>query len=1119
MVQDATSGSNANSREETNATYVLPPPNHQPSASLGNGSGGLGGPDILKFTKTDQEEDANIVEARLAWEESVARLDAALAESPHSGKLTLQAASLQGAMTKADAVKTNHTSSSVFGQVIVAVLQEQKAKDSKLSGKMGKIMSKLYPAVKISLQLVAFGADAASFAPLKITANGLAQVVSMAMDEDVRRSDIIDELGNLSDHQQYVDSLRGLDLATLKPHIIVRALSLLTETNNYLRISMDYLASCYIKQSMTGTILDDKVTASKTALRDAIRDFNEAIGMEAYFIIWQEEDRRRRSKALDELTKVRYKRIHSEYRERRTLKTGQWLLSHPKFVGWVNGTQRCLWCPGIAGAGKTFLTSIVVDHINTFSQEQKPDVLPVGLAYAYCEYANQREQSMVSLLCSMTRQLIESETQLINLLQDFHARTADMAIGVAECTGLLRSLFPFFSKVFLVVDALDEFSSVDQERQNLATHLRDLALSRASNCSVLITSRPSNDIEELFDETSKVVLVPAIEDIASYVDMRTSQSYDSSSWVKGDKSLQLRIQTAVIGKSRGMFLLARLQMDQLLAQESVGELEDALETLTDNLDSYYDKAMARIRKLPEANHAKSTLDLLSWVCHTKRPMTICEIQHALAATHSEAGSLERLRRYFKDVNRILGRCAGLVLVREPDIVVPSHETVQQYLQSRTRVLFPNAEVAIPRSCLRYLLLDDLQAGPSLSDNDFDIRAKRLPFLSYSSLFWANYLQYTGEAELLRQAVQFLKNDGSRESVIQVLHAHRTGGRESLQQYLKGLTALHLASANDLVEVAKLLLEDKQDLSAQSGDGETPLHLAAAAGFQEMVALLLDSGADVNIVGGDYGTALAAASMNRHEDVKKTLLQHGATMDVSIGRFFDRFRDSPTWLLKRLSEADYQRRQRLECWANNRFMIQEPETRASETKRINFGGSAFKWWEVGFDWATAEFEPVPRLRAKDMAEPFECPCCFQIVTIESTAAWKKHVLRDLAPYICTFKHCTSQGYHTLPDWVEHESSHWVTWQCGHCDLVLDDATEWAEHVECQHAPQLAEARRQSGQAHIQVEMPDAECPFCEWKVEGPDDHHSSEPAATRRNWLSASRPVLKVQTTPRRSSKK
>lgn len=180
------------------------------------------------------------------------------------------------------------------------------------------------------------------------------------MDEDVRRKDIIDELGKLSDHQQYVDSLRGLNLTTIQPPIIVRSLNLLSEINNYLRVSVVYLASTYVKKALTGNVLEDQVASCKTALRTAIQEFNEAVSMEACFLIWKEADKRRRSEALDELTKLSYKKINSDYCRRRTKKTGQWLLDEPKFDEWINGARKLLWCPGI---GKVFLLPPDLHHL------------------------------------------------------------------------------------------------------------------------------------------------------------------------------------------------------------------------------------------------------------------------------------------------------------------------------------------------------------------------------------------------------------------------------------------------------------------------------------------------------------------------------------------------------------------------------------------------------------------------------------------------------------------------------------------------------------------------------------------------------------------------------------
>ncbi|KAI1873110.1 uncharacterized protein JN550_003363 [Neoarthrinium moseri] len=45
--------------------------------------------------------------------------------------------------------------------------------------------------------------------------------------------------------------------------------------------------------------------------------------------------------------------------------TGAWLLKSPDFLGWVESRARILFCPGIPGAGKTIMTSIIIEELQT----------------------------------------------------------------------------------------------------------------------------------------------------------------------------------------------------------------------------------------------------------------------------------------------------------------------------------------------------------------------------------------------------------------------------------------------------------------------------------------------------------------------------------------------------------------------------------------------------------------------------------------------------------------------------------------------------------------------------------------------------------------------------------
>ena len=61
---------------------------------------------------------------------------------------------------------------------------------------------------------------------------------------------------------------------------------------------------------------------------------------------------------------------------------------------------------------------------------------------------------------------------------------------------------------------------------------------------------------------------------------------------------------------------------------------------------------------------------------------------------------------------------------------------------------------------------------------------------------------------------------------------------------RGWSPLHWASANNAIEVAKLLIERGADVDAKNVDGWTPLHWASRWNHIEIAKLLLDAGADV-----------------------------------------------------------------------------------------------------------------------------------------------------------------------------------------------------------------------------------------------------------------------------------
>ena len=98
-------------------------------------------------------------------------------------------------------------------------------------------------------------------------------------------------------------------------------------------------------------------------------------------------------------------------------------------------------------------------------------------------------------------------------------------------------------------------------------------------------------------------------------------------------------------------------------------------------------------------------------------------------------------------------------------------------------------------------------------------------------------------------------------------------------YYDGSKALHVATLNGHVDVAKLLIQKGADVNAVDKYYRTSLHRAALKAYVDIAKLLIQNGADVNAMGNANRTSLHAAAGNGHIDVAKLLIQNGADMDV------------------------------------------------------------------------------------------------------------------------------------------------------------------------------------------------------------------------------------------------
>src|SRR2546423_2350028 len=211
--------------------------------------------------------------------------------------------------------------------------------------------------------------------------------------------------------------------------------------------------------------------------------------------------------------------------------------------GMVGDRQSDAVLTGNPGAGKTIITAIVVDYLCT----RYKDDTKVGIAYIYCNFRRQDEQNLESLLASILKQLAQEQPSIPGSIKDLHDSHEKKGTRPSpdEISRALHSVATNFSRVFLIVDALDECQMTDGCRSKLLSEMFSLRVKTGAN--LFATSRPILDIKKEF----KCEILPSDENVRRYLNGHMSQL---PGFVEKRPDLQEEIKTAITGAVEGMYV-------------------------------------------------------------------------------------------------------------------------------------------------------------------------------------------------------------------------------------------------------------------------------------------------------------------------------------------------------------------------------------------------------------------------------------------------------------------------------------------------------------------------------------------------------------------------------------
>lgn len=208
--------------------------------------------------------------------------------------------------------------------------------------------------------------------------------------------------------------------------------------------------------------------------------------------------------------------------------------------------------------------SVAIDHLTKYELDE--DKTCVIFAYYSCRYPER--DNPASLVGSFIRQLCTKLDRLPEKIQHFfrstyyNARTPTFE----DMQPLLFDLLGAYSKVFIVIDALDECEAPTQENRKPSSGRRpkyrlevldfiDNLTSQLLSCAkVLVTSRREEDIKDAFSRRP-VIEVDATQvnsDIKAYLHDEIEQRVEKGSLKLRDPGLKNRIFSTLASRAQGM---------------------------------------------------------------------------------------------------------------------------------------------------------------------------------------------------------------------------------------------------------------------------------------------------------------------------------------------------------------------------------------------------------------------------------------------------------------------------------------------------------------------------------------------------------------------------------------
>ncbi|PVF92433.1 hypothetical protein CPB86DRAFT_829994 [Serendipita vermifera] len=425
------------------------------------------------------------------------------------------------------------------------------------------------------------------------------------------------------------------------------------------------------------TLKELATMATMEGIKDIRRKIDVVTEMKELFVQISDKD------ALKWLDAIPPDSAYDFNKDRRLDGTCEWIFKTEKYKSWMNGTgKRDLWVVGIPGAGKSVLTTSLIDGLR-----EQTDLLTL---YFFFRDGDKQTVSPVEMVASIIAQLINSKIDTERLMRilklrvestSYFTKQADQLRDIKKLSAtLIEMLRGFPMPVVILLDALDEctdpLSVVKQLMEPAAnpSSIAGLMLMPSIGTEIpvrfVLTGRPN--VHDMFSSLPFVATIDmdVNEDIRKFINKE----------VENNESLrqhESQIIATIYENSQGMFRYAALVLEELDELSPIPIIE-RLKAMPKGITGMYELILRRLGSKGSLWEHEMRRKVLLWVALAERPITVAEMQYACVTIEGEKSFNPDVAVLPTD-KRMLASCGPLLEIDDQGRLHFTHRTVKEFL--------------------------------------------------------------------------------------------------------------------------------------------------------------------------------------------------------------------------------------------------------------------------------------------------------------------------------------------------------------------------------------------------------------------------------------------------------